>query len=61
MGERTSTYNVLVGKPEGKKPPGRTGSRWQDSIKTDIQEVRCGMDLICLTQYRGRWWILFSR
>jgi len=60
MGERTSIYSVLVGKPEGKRPLGRPGRRWQDNIETDIQEVRCGMDLICLAHYRGRWWVLFN-
>jgi len=60
MEEGTSTYNVLVGKSEGKGPLGRPGPRWQDNIKTDIQEVRCDMDLICLAQYRSRRWVLFS-
>ena len=30
---------VLVGKPEGKKPPGRPMCRWADNIKMDLQEV----------------------
>jgi len=32
-------YRVLVGKPEGKRPPGRTRRRWVDNIRTDLQEV----------------------
>jgi hypothetical protein len=28
MGERRGAYRVLVGKPEGKRPLGRTGRRW---------------------------------
>ena len=31
----------FVGKPEGKKPLGRPRYRWEDNIKTDIQEVGC--------------------
>ena len=40
-GERSGVYRVLVGKPEGKRPLGRTGRRWKD-IKMDLQEVGCG-------------------
>jgi len=35
MGER-SLYRVLVGKPAGKRPLGRPGSRWEDNIKMDL-------------------------
>ena len=38
MGERRGVYMVLVGKPEGKRPLGRPGRRWEDSIKMDLQE-----------------------
>jgi hypothetical protein len=58
--ERTSTYSVLVGKSEGKRPLGRSGLRWQDNIKTDIQVVRSGIDLNFLAQHRGRRWIIFN-
>jgi hypothetical protein len=38
---------VLVGKLEGKRPLGRLRRRWEDSIKTNLQEVECGgMDWI---------------
>jgi len=30
MGERKGVYRVLVGKPEGKRPPGRFRRRWED-------------------------------
>jgi hypothetical protein len=30
-----------VGKPEGKRPFGRPGLRWEDDIKIDLQEVGC--------------------
>jgi len=56
MGERRGVYKVLVGKPEGKRPLGRTRRRWEDNIKMDLQEVGCeGMDWIELAQDRDRW------
>ena len=40
----------------GKRPFGRTRRRWEDNIKIDLQEVRCGgMDWIDLAQDRDRW------
>jgi hypothetical protein len=49
-------YRVLVGKPEGKRPLGRSRHRWEDSIKADLQEVGCGsMDRIELAKDRDSW------
>jgi hypothetical protein len=39
VGERRFVYRVLVGKPEGKRPPGKPNCRWADNIKMDRQEV----------------------
>jgi hypothetical protein len=39
MEEKRCVYGVLVGKPEGKRPLGRTRRRWEDNIKMDLQEV----------------------
>ena len=39
MGESRDVYRILVGKPEGRRPLRRLGSRWEHSIKIDIQEV----------------------
>jgi hypothetical protein len=48
-------YRVLVGKPEGKGPLGRPRLRWEDNMKIDLQEIRCGyMDWIELAQDRDR-------
>jgi len=42
MGERRGVYRVSVGKPEGKRPLGRSRHRWKDNLKMDLQEVGCG-------------------
>jgi hypothetical protein len=56
MAESRGIYRVLVGKPEGKRPLGRPSPRWEDNIKMDIQEVRCGgTDWIVLARDRDRW------
>jgi hypothetical protein len=55
MEERTGGCRVLVGKPEGRRPHGRSKRTWDDNIKMDFQDVRCeGMDWIYLSQNRDR-------
>ena len=45
-----------MGKPDGKRQLGRPRRRWEDNIKTDLQEVGCtGMEWIELAQDRDRW------
>jgi len=49
-------YRVLVGQPVGRRLFGRPRRRWEDNIKMNLQEVRCGgMDWIELAQDRDRW------
>jgi hypothetical protein len=49
-------HRILVGKSEGKRPLGRLRRRWEDNIKMDLQEERCGgMDWIDLAHDRDRW------
>jgi hypothetical protein len=58
MGEERIVYNVLVGKPEGKRPLGRPRRRWEDGIRMDLREIGVGggVDWIQLVQDRDQWW-----
>jgi len=38
--ENKNAYRVLVGKPEGKKPLGRTGCKRKDNITKELKEIR---------------------
>jgi hypothetical protein len=56
MGERRGAYRALVGKPEGRRPLGRTRRKWEDNIKMDLREVGWGgMDWISLAEDRDTW------
>ena len=61
MDEGRGVHKVSAGKPEGKRPLGRSRRRWEDNIKMDLQEVGrgCG-DWMELTQDRDRWRALVS-
>jgi hypothetical protein len=43
MGEERKVYKVLVGKPEGKKPLGRTRRRWEDGIRMYLRKAGFGV------------------
>ena len=45
MGDKRSTYRVLVGRPEGKRPLGRHRLRWNDNIKIDLHDMGWGYGL----------------
>jgi hypothetical protein len=56
IGEKRNAYRILVGKPEGKRPLGRTRCRSVDNIKMDLRYIGWdGMDLIDLAQDRDQW------
>jgi hypothetical protein len=42
MGAGRGVYRVLVGRPEGRRPLGRSRRRWEDNIKMDLQDVGWG-------------------
>jgi hypothetical protein len=42
MGESKGAYRVVVGKPGGRKPLGRSRLRWENNIKMDFREVGYG-------------------
>jgi hypothetical protein len=37
MGETINAFNILSGKPEGKRSLGRPRRRWKDNIKVDVR------------------------
>jgi hypothetical protein len=56
MGEVRGAYNILVGRPEGRRPLGRTRRRWEDKIKMGLKEIGFGdVDWIHWAQDRDRW------
>jgi hypothetical protein len=55
-GEGERCVQVLVGKPEGKRPLGRPRRRWEDNINMHLQEFGGGRgDWKELAQDRDRW------
>jgi hypothetical protein len=55
-GKERNVYRILMVKPEGKRPLGRTKHRREDNIKMDLVEMGCGgMDWIDLDQDRDHW------
>jgi hypothetical protein len=48
MGKVRGAHNILVGKPEGRRPLGRPRCKWEDNIKMDLGEIDrvwgCGLD-----------------
>jgi hypothetical protein len=55
-GEESKECRLLVGKPKGKRPLGRSRRRWVDNIRMDLEEVGWrNVDWIGLAQDRNRW------
>jgi hypothetical protein len=56
MGEVRGAYNILVGRPEGRRPLGRPRRRWADNMKMDLPEIGFGdVDWTNLAQDSYRW------
>jgi len=61
MDEERGMYRALLGKPEGRRPLGRSRCGWVNIIRKDLQEVGCGyMGWIGLAQDGDRWRTLVS-
>jgi hypothetical protein len=43
--EMRKAYQILIEKPEGKKPLGRSRRRWEDNIKMDLGKECWRVDL----------------
>jgi hypothetical protein len=56
LGEVRGAYNILIGRPEGRRPLGKSRCRWEDNIKMDLREIGFGdVDCIHGAQDRDRW------
>jgi hypothetical protein len=56
MGEKRNMYRLLVGKPEGNRPLGRSRRRQIDNIKMDLLEIGLRiMDWVGVARDRYRW------
>jgi hypothetical protein len=52
---------ILAGKLKGNRPAGKPRHRWENNIKMDLREMRCGvMDWINLAQSRVQWRVLVN-
>jgi hypothetical protein len=61
MGEVRGAYNILVGRPEGRRPLGRPRRRWEDNIKMYLRGIGFGdVDWIHWAQDRDRWLALVN-
>jgi hypothetical protein len=56
MGEKNNKCRILMRKPEGKRPLGKSKRRWVDNGKIDLRAIGCvGMDWIDLSQDWEQW------
>jgi hypothetical protein len=61
MSEMRNAFNIVVGKPEGKRPLGRPRRRREDNIRMDVKEIGWGdMDWRHLDQDRDQWSVLVN-
>jgi hypothetical protein len=42
MGEVRGAYNILVERPEGRRPLGKPRRRWEDNIRMNLMETGFG-------------------
>jgi hypothetical protein len=61
MGEIRNAYEILVMKPEGKRPLGRPRHAWEDNIKMYRKEIVCeDVDWILLSRVMVQWLVLMK-
>jgi hypothetical protein len=61
MGKMGNAYEILVGKPEGKRSLGTPTCRWENNIRMDLWETGWeGEDWIHLAQDRDQWQALVN-
>jgi hypothetical protein len=59
MEETKNTSNILVRKPEGRRPFRRPTHKLEDNIRMGLRGIRWeGVDWIHLVQDRDQWWAL---
>jgi hypothetical protein len=39
MGTMRNAYNILIGKPEGRRLLGRPRHRWEGNIRMDLKQI----------------------
>jgi hypothetical protein len=61
MGEIRNPYNILVRTPEGKRPLGRPGCRWEDNTRMHLRETMWeNVDWMKLALDRDKWQALVN-
>jgi hypothetical protein len=56
MEAMTNAYNILIGKPKGKRQLGKTRRGWEDNIRMDLRERESkSVDWIHLARDRDQW------
>jgi hypothetical protein len=56
MGDTRKAYDILVGKPQGRRSFGRPRRGWDDNIRTDLREtVWVSVEWIHLDQDGYQW------
>jgi hypothetical protein len=62
MGEIRNAYNILIGKPKGKRMLGRPRYRQEDNTSMDLTKIGWeGVDWIHLSHDRDQWWALLNK
>ena len=56
MEEGRTAFKILTGKPTGKRPLGRPRHRWEDNIRSDLEEIGINAgNWVDLAQDRDYW------